>query len=57
MKFYLNEKKISKKSLKEMVGERRLNTIVEESKETFREDPCICIQYMVSGGILTVEVL
>lgn len=57
MKFYLNEKKISRKSLKEMVGERRLDNIIEESKETFREDPCICIQYMVSGGLLTVEVL
>lgn len=57
MKFYINGKRVSKKALIEMEGEKRVNSIVKESIETFKEDPNTCISYMISKGMLTVEVV
>ncbi|MCD8159539.1 MAG: hypothetical protein LUD77_11875 [Clostridiales bacterium] len=54
-KFYLNGEKITRKAAKEITGERRFEEILEESKETFFEDSEIELDWMVKGGILTVE--
>lgn len=45
MKFYLNNKKISKKALKELIGEESLKRIIEEGKETFMDDPYTQISF------------
>ena len=42
--FYLNGKKITRKAVKELVGEERLKEMLAEAKETFLEDPLCCGQ-------------
>lgn len=55
MKFYLNGKKISRKSAQELAGTERFGRILQEAKEAYREDPGEEIAYMVGGGILVIE--
>ena len=45
-KFYYNGEKITKKKAIELFGESKLNTRIEDAKETFREDPNIQIEWM-----------
>ena len=55
-KFYLDGKKITKKVLKERIGEERLKKLVQEAKETFLEDPLIQNDfYLGREGMLTIE--
>lgn len=54
--FYLNEKKISKRKLEDMLGKERLKRMLDEAKETFREDPLIQNSFFLgSNGMLTIE--
>ncbi len=53
--FYLNGEKITRKAVKESVGEKRLKEILAEAKEIFFDDPLTEISYMACGGILTIE--
>jgi hypothetical protein len=52
--FYLQGKKITHKEAKEAFGDR-FTGAMKGAKETFKEDPNICIQYMVRGGLITIE--
>ena len=52
--FYINGKKTTRKAVKECVGAERFERIMREAKETFIEDPLIEIDYMISGGTLTI---
>lgn len=54
MKFYLNGKKITKKAAQLLCGER-FNSLIKIAKEDFAKDPNIEISFMVSGGILNIE--
>lgn len=54
--FYLNEKKISKRKLEDMLGKERMKRMLDEAKETFREDPLIQNSFFLgSNGTLTIE--
>lgn len=54
-KFYLDGKKVSKKSLVEMFGKESIDRRIKEAKETFRMDPNIENSwFMGSAGMLTV---
>lgn len=56
MKFYLNSKKTTRKALKETIGEERLKNLIEQAKETYREDPLIQNDfYLGRDGMLTIE--
>lgn len=56
MKFYLNSKKTTRKALKEAIGEERLKNLIEQAKETCREDPLIQNDfYLGRDGMLTIE--
>ena len=55
-KFYLNGKKITKKTLQERIGEEQLKRLVQEAKETFLEDPLAQNDfYLGREGMLTIE--
>ena len=53
--FYLNGKKITRKAVKELVGEERLNEMLAEAKETFLEDPLTQNDFFIGNGMLTIE--
>lgn len=55
MKFYVNGKKVAKKTLVELVGLDRFNAIVKEAKQAHAEDPLEEVSFMVRGGILNIE--
>ena len=44
--FYYNGEKITKKKAIDLFGKNKLNTRIEDAKETFREDPNIQIEWM-----------
>ena len=54
-KFYLDGEKITRKAVKELIGEERLTRILEEAKETFLEDPLVQNDFFIGSGMLTVE--
>ena len=54
-KFYLDGEKITRKAVKELIGEERLKRILEEAKETFLEDPLVQNDFFIGSGMLTVE--
>jgi len=39
MKFYLNNKKVSRKALEEKFGKEKIAQRIKEAKETWSEDP------------------
>lgn len=47
---YLNGKKIPKKNAVALVGEQRMNRMLNESKESFFEDPNVQNDYYIGGG-------
>lgn len=54
--FYLNGKKTTQKSVKELLGEKRYEKILRDAKETWEEDPLIANDFYIGGGkMLTVE--
>ena len=53
--FYLNGKKITRKAVKELVGEERLKEMLAEAKETFLEDPLTQNDFFIGNGMLTIE--
>ena len=57
LKFTVNGKKTSRKAVKELIGEERLNNMIKESKETMKEDPLIENDYWLGTGIgmLTIQ--
>ena len=55
-RFYLNGKKTTRKALKERLGEERLTRLIEEAKETYREDPLIQNDFFLGrDGVLAIE--
>lgn len=44
--FYYNGEEITKEKAIDLFGESKLNTRIEDAKETFREDPNIQIEWM-----------
>lgn len=55
-KFYLNNKKITKKALTEMIGKERLDRMTKEAKEGFFADPLEQQSfYLGSNGMLIIE--
>ena len=54
-KFYLDGEKITRKAVKELIGEERLKRILEEAKETFFEDPLVQNDFFIGNGMLTIE--
>lgn len=54
-KFYLDGKKITRKAVKEQVGEERLKKMLAEAKKSFMEDPLIEIDFFIGIGMLTIE--
>lgn len=54
-RFYLDGKKITKKAVKEMLGEERFNRILNEAKEVFREDPLVQNDFFIGNGMLSIE--
>ena len=55
-RFYLNGKKTTRKAVKETVGQERLEKLVREAKETYREDPLIQNSFFLgAAGMLTIE--
>jgi len=53
--FYLNGKKATRKSIKEIVGAERLTQMVKEAKEAIREDPLIENDFFIGRGMLTIQ--
>jgi hypothetical protein len=55
-KFYLNGKKTTRKAIKTLVGEERLERMLGEAKETFLEDPLVQNDFSLGkDGMLTIE--
>ena len=46
MKFYLNDKKISKKVLEEKFGKEKVVQRIKDAKETWSEDPYTQVSWM-----------
>jgi len=46
MKFYLNNKKVSRKALEEKHGKAKVAQRIKEAKETWSEDPYIEVSWM-----------
>lgn len=55
VKFFLNDKKVSKAKAKEAAGAERLERMIVEAREGFIEDPLEIQSWMVQGGFLTIE--
>ena len=53
--FYFNGKRITKKAATELLGKDKLNSFIEEAKETFFEDPYIENEWLISGGRFGIE--
>lgn len=54
--FYLKGKKTTKKAVTELVGAERLKQYIEETKETFFEDPLTQNSFWLGGkNMLTIE--
>ena len=53
--FKIDGKKTSRKAVKELVGEDRLNRMIKESKETMEQDPLIENDYWIGNGMLTIQ--
>lgn len=53
--FYLDGKKITRKALKEIIGEEKLKRFLESAKELFFEDPYIANDYFCNGHIVSCE--
>ena len=53
--YYINGKKVSRKAAEYAAGKERLDRLVNDTKEAFMEDPCLQLDYMVTGGILTIK--
>lgn len=53
--FYINGKKVSRKAAEEASGEERLKRLIQDAKAAFMEEPYVQNDYMISGGILTIE--
>ena len=53
--FYLDGKKTTRKAVKELLGEERLNRILEEAKKTYLEDPLVQNDFFIGSGMLTIE--
>ena len=56
MKFYLDGKRVTRKAVKEMVGDERLKRMINEAKETYKEDPMIQNDWWIGYGMLTIEI-
>lgn len=54
-KLYLDGKKITKKAATELLGKERLNRMIQESKETFFEEPQIANDYFIGSGMFSIE--
>ena len=46
MKFYLNDKKISKKAIEEKFGKEKVAQRIKDAKETWSEDPYTQVSWM-----------
>lgn len=55
MRFKLDGKKITRAKVKELIGEERLKNLIEETKETMREDPLIENDFWIGNGMLTID--
>ena len=54
--YYLNDKKTTRKALKEQLGEDRLKRMTAKAEEGFRADPLEQQSFFLgSRGILTIE--
>ena len=54
-KLYLDGKKTTRKTVKELIGEERLSRMLKEAKETFMEDPLIQNDFFLGRQMLTIE--
>ena len=58
MKFFQDDKKISRRKAEEICGKERLNEMVKDAKATFMEDPLLeASWYMGSNGMIRIEIL
>lgn len=55
MRFSFNGEKTTRKAIKELVGEERLNRMIKEAKESMKEDPLIESDFWIGNGMLTIE--
>ena len=54
--FYIDGKKVSKKTVTEMVGTERIKRYIKQAKEGFMDDPYEQQSYFLgSDGMLTIE--
>lgn len=53
--FYFNGKKTTKKAIIEMIGEERLNKLIESAKEIVFDDPNIQDDFFIGHGMLTIK--
>lgn len=53
-KFYLNGKKITRKTIQEQLGADRLARMLREAKETFLADPLTQNDFFIGNGMLTI---
>ena len=54
--YYLNNKKISRKALKEKIGDERVKAMTAEAKDSFRADPLVLQSFFLGSlGMLVIE--
>ena len=55
-RYYINEKKTTKKAAADLIGSEKLRRFTEEAKEGFREDPLTQQSFWIGGNrTLTIE--
>ena len=54
-KYFLDEKKITKKALTEKIGADRVKRMTQEAREGFFEDPLTEQSFWIGSGCLTIE--
>ena len=53
--FYLEGARVTRRYVKELVGETRFMELMDDALESFETDPAEEIAFMTSEGIITVE--
>lgn len=57
IRFSIDGRKTTRRKVKELVGEKKLNELIQDAKDTMKEDPLIeCDYYLgISIGTLTIQ--
>jgi hypothetical protein len=53
--FYIDGKKVTKKFVKDLIGEQRLKEYISSAEQTYMQDPYIQNDFFLGTMMLTIE--